>query len=323
MKNNLIKKVFSVLLVAVIFLMQFPTYSVKAVSIEEINYVINEEDVEITEEKIMKYDAKTNTTTEVNMEEIIELLTQKRTTRSNCAEAYDPFLSTSNISANVSLLAYDNFTRVTNLNAFANRVTCRLMWDAEPGYVGAGTGFLVGPNLLLTAAHCVFSSGSNTKTGWTAYPAFNDGPYIVNGTSYYTGWKEIYYSSNWTNFGWNDYDWCLCVLEEDLGTTFGYYGIQAYGTNSELNGVSVRALGYPIDINGALYQYYTSGSTSNTHARYFHTSAQTLEGMSGGPIYRTSDNCAVGIIKGGIENTTSTYGVRITQNIIDLVRSLR
>ena len=46
--------------------------------------------------------------------------------------------------------------------------------------------------------------------------------------------------------------------------------------------------------------------------------------MSGGPIARTSDNKIVGIVKGRLdEDINKTYGVRITQQIIDLINQLR
>ena len=63
---------------------------------------------------------------------------------------------------------------------------------------------------------------------------------------------------------------------------------------------------------------------SNTQSKYFYSSAKTENGMSGGPIARTSDNKIVGIVKGRLdEDINKTYGVRITQQIIDLINQLR
>lgn len=66
------------------------------------------------------------------------------------------------------------------------------------------------------------------------------------------------------------------------------------------------------------------GKISNTHARYFDCSAVVNNGMSGGPIIRESDNYAVGIVKGEYTfDASKTYGVRITQDLINLIRDLR
>ena len=40
---------------------------------------------------------------------------------------------------------------------------------------------------------------------------------------------------------------------------------------------------------------------SNTQSKYFYSSAKTENGMSGGPIARTSDNKIVGIVKGRLD----------------------
>lgn len=329
MTKKIIIKIFSVLLLTVIISTSFCTYDVKAVSLknetinsQELVSELNNSNEEIAkEEKIMKYDVKTGTTTEIDIEQISALL---RKANINVAEPYGN-IATSKNSNNVPVVLADGYgmTQVTNTTSFPYKATCRLTWNGG----GFATGFLVGPNLLLTAAHCVMkTSPSDAFANWKCYPAYNGGQVAINGTTHSTGWEEIYYSNNWVNYKSNDYDWCLCVLENDLGNDIGaYYGVQAYGSNSGLNNVAVKALGYPgQNVYDGLYQRYSTGTTSNTHARYFDCSARSFEGMSGGPIMRTSDNYVVGLVKGAYKNNTSkTYGVRMTQAIVDLINDLR
>ena len=53
---------------------------------------------------------------------------------------------------------------------------------------------------------------------------------------------------------------------------------------------------------------------------YFISSAKTTGGFSGGPYVRTLDNCVVGICHGYWSDAPdSSVGVRITQNMIDII----
>ena len=328
MTKKIIIKGFSVLLLTVIMFSAFPTYEVKAVT-KNNGAIYSQEivsDLNIisrriaTEEKIMKYDAKTGTTEEVDMEQISSVL---RSNNINVAEPYGNIV-TENNSYNVKAVTADSngMTKVTNTTSMPYRATCKIICSG-----GEATGFLVGPNLLLTAAHCVMKTSPSDKyANWTCYPAYNNGQIALNGSTHSTGWSQIYYSNNWVNTGASDYDWCLCVLEDDLGMDIGaYFGLTSYNTNSALNNVQVKALGYPYEegVYDGEFQRYSIGTVSSTQNTYFICNAKTYHGMSGGPIMRTSDNYVVGLVKGGLPNEANTLGVKITQNILDLVNSLR
>ncbi|MCI8352991.1 MAG: trypsin-like serine protease [Clostridia bacterium] len=271
-------------------------------------------------EKIIEYDIETGKTTEVDMDELKQKLTIQYNIKgygSNSTNSYDPYKCTylSN-----DITTYSSYTRVTNVSEFPYRVTCRLLFDVY-GDVGVGTGFLVGPNSLLTSAHCVLNRYDSDKAfaDWVAFPGYNNGPY--NGIS--SAWSKIYYPEKWTLTHAPEYDWCLCLLKNNIGSQVGWYGCQAYGTNSEMNNISVKALGYSNSLGEGRYQFYSTGNLFNTHDRYFQSYANVTGGMSGGPFIRTSDNYAIGIIKGYDEtDIAKSYGVRITQQIIDLINSL-
>ena len=124
---------------------------------------------------------------------------------------------------------------------------------------------------------------------------------------YSSGWAKIYYSNNWVSSHDPEYDWCISVLYEDLGSHFGWYACQTYGNNSDFNGRNVRTLGYPGDLENGQYQYYSFGSVSNTHDRYFDSSSRVVGGFSGGPIYQTSDNYIIGVVHRILYSKTSCY----------------
>lgn len=283
--------------------------------------LLEEESQPKEEEKILKYNAKTGETTEIDMEEVRENIinsysvnakqTQTQTTPTHTT-SYDPYAS--KVSQKL-ITPRSTYTRVTAYSDFPYRITCRLIYDVY-GATGIATGFLVGPNLLLTAAHCVMNmnDGDATFADWKAYPGYNNGSSFGG---YSAGWSEIIYSSNWKgNHGTSD-DWCLCILEDNLGSYCGWNGCQSYGTAAEMVGIPVRTVGYAGSEGNGRYQYYSSGSITSAYSGFIYSSAMSTGGMSGGPTMRTSDNYVVAINRG--HTSTSGVGVRIHQTIIDLI----
>ncbi len=235
-------------------------------------------------------------------------------------EPYDPYLTNNGINKyKLSPTAYSSgYTRVNDTSEFPYRVTCRITVDVY-GVQRGGTVFLVGPNILLTAAHCVMNQEDNDNlfANWIAYPGYNNGTY--KGIS--SGWSRIYYSPNWKNGHANQDDWCLCILNNSIGSQVGWYGSMSYGSSSDMKNLEVKALGYPESPGHTEYQMFSTGTLSNISSGKFDMSAPISEGMSGGPISRTSDYYAVGIIKGYYTFRPETsIGVRITEDIINLIR---
>ncbi len=72
------------------------------------------------------------------------------------------------------------------------------------GEAHGGSGALVGKNLLLTAAHCVFDKYNNnaTYTEWKALPGYNNG--MLNNLA--SGWATVYYSNAWLSGHDHEYD---------------------------------------------------------------------------------------------------------------------
>lgn len=329
MKKNILTKLFIVILLTIMTGTFLLSTNVKAISTavnDKKPYVIDEflgeelftETRSTQEEKIMMYDAATGETTEIDMDNLTQKIsTSYKRNGGNYTrtEAYDPLASTE---VSNSITPYSTYTRVTDTSAFPYRVTCRIKAEVYGDELVA-SGYLVGPNLLLTNAHCVMNMKDNDQTfaDWVAYPGYNNGAY--KGVS--SGWSKIIYPASWKNGHFVANDWCLCVLNNNIGSQLGWFGCQAYGTNAEMNGISVKTMGYPLSEGDGKYQYYSTGNLSNINNGYFYSSAMSTDGMSGGPVTRTSDDCAIGINRG--HTSTSAVGVRITQNIINLILEYR
>lgn len=311
-----------VIMVSSIFL----TSSVKAVSStlnekQKISKEVSADDV-ITisskEEKIMEYDSTTGITKEVDMDSLRESLNSKNTKNGGYTdriEAYDPLANTDTRALTVTNMLYNPVSNVTSL---PYRATCRIKADVY-GKTLIASGYVASPKIVVTAAHCVMNIKDNDAYfgDWVAYPGYNNGS-SYKGVS--SGWSKVYYSSYWKLTHSKAYDWCICVLNSDIGNTTGWYGTQSYGTNSGMDGLSVRLFGYPTEPYDGERQYYTSGTILNTNGLYFDSSIKSVDGFSGGPVTRTSDNYVVGINHGVYTSDPDTeIGVRITQNMIDII----
>lgn len=280
------------------------------------------ETLQFTQEEyvIYKYDKKTDTTTVVDTDEMLALY---NLTRTNESEGYTPPNQlTTNWDFN-SARNTPNFFFSPNLSVRPYSDTCKII--AEGG-LQHGSGFLVGSNLLLTNAHCVFTDKTfeNFYANWTCYPAYDDGAYSDN---LFTGWDTVYYSSGYGSAlesVSNENDWAICVLQSNLGNSQGWFGCRSYGSDSYLEDEPVKQMGYPKNEGfSGKYQYYSIGSITDVRSKSFDANSINHGGMSGGPIVLQSDeNYAVGLIKGRYADNT-TYGVRITSEIIDIINSLQ
>lgn len=286
--------------------------------------VIEEKDVaeteQITEEYIIyKYDRKTDTTTVVNLDEIADLY---NLTDIKESQGYTPPYQLSQINSN-SIMNTPTFFMSPNLAVRPYSDTCKIIAEGGLKY---GSGFLVGSNLLLTSAHCVFTDKTceNYFANWTCFPAYDDGPYSEG---LFTGWDTVYYSSGYSSTDEDvsqENDWAICVLQSNLGESQGWFACRYYGSNSYLKDEPVKQIGYPKNEGfSGKRQYYSIGSITNVRSKSFDANAINYEAMSGGPIVLQSDEYyAVGLIKGR-KNDNTTYGVRITSQIIDIINDLQ
>lgn len=342
MRRNFIKKILIVLLLIVLLLESLEIFfnNVQA-TVQELETPTLNEILE-SEEKIMMYDARTNETTEVDMEQLRQTVALKNKARGisdiNSIAPYDPYSSYSFMSKNVSKNGINSLTnvddsdpgleygltRVKNTALFPNRSICWIKTDAETG----GTCSIVGPNIGLTAAHCVFRSDANDRPymGFEIYAAFDVDKFIGPAT----GWTQVFYPESYLeepDTNKRDDDWAIIILGENIGNKVGWFGVQGYGTSSEMEGLEVNFYGYPgvedlgfSKTNPA--QYFGSGTiTSFPALRFplFTYSGAAIKGMSGGPITRASDNYIVGIIKGNMGDLIPGYGVPISKTMMDII----
>lgn len=325
----MLKKVLIIILIVTSFFIVSINYNAYATFDEEIVIGESEEVIENEniEPKICEYNKSTNETTIIEINDIESIM--------NFEAVYSKAKLSETPSYRNNLFCT---VRAGSQFYFANtglppyKYVCRII-TSDFQY---GTGYLVGPNLLLTCAHCVFSDRDPSKTfsGWTCYPRYDEG--LDSSLLYSSGWDKIYYSTGYTESIFDStsdkYDWCLCVLSEPLGTKMGdWLPCASYSEDSNLDSIPVQAIGYPrvYDENQNTFKFsgkvmhYSLGTISNTNPLYFDTNAKTYPGMSGGPVINTDNAYVIGIIKGNYKkDADTTYVVRLTTELVNLINSL-
>ena len=165
-KKNIVRFLF-LLGICVIVSICVPNYNVKATSLEENISVLDEK--KNTEEKIMMYDAVTKETTEVDMEELKKVIKAQNNTNSiksyipsdikTYSEVGLPKLAPAEVRASAT-----SVNRITNTSTAPYITTCRIAAKNSSGSNVYGTASMVGPNVALTCAHCVFDPYNENAT---------------------------------------------------------------------------------------------------------------------------------------------------------------
>lgn len=148
------------------------------------------------------------------------------------------------------------------------------------------TGTLVGRDLMLTAAHCVYDKGEVQKNFTYFYPNLIDNVYVLR------SWMEyIWHGTKEPDKSRGD-DWAIIRLTEPLGDTYGWMGVDSGQYDTITN------VGYATN--------FRSGNTAGVHTGCKVTERQTKtflhdcdngRGASGGPIFimKGSNAYVVGI----------------------------
>lgn len=219
-----------------------------------------------------------------------------------------------------SVIGEDERARVLDTAALPWRMICNLNIVGSLG-AGTGTGWLVGPNTILTAGHCVHDRRIG---GWatqvTVTPGLNRDvhPFGQVVARRYSAMRK------WVEEQSPDDDIAVIHLDADatpigrqsaaLGAELGTFGI-AVKRDEELQGAFVHVAGYPGEAArgfGRELWGHRSTITSVTERRLFYD-VDTSAGQSGGPAFIVEDDparpIAIAIHAYGIGGTPASLGI--------------
>lgn len=194
---------------------------------------------------------------------------------------------------------------------------------------GGGTcsASVIGPNIIVTAAHCVYNRGTRRwYRGWTFVPADRGGaaPY---GTF---RWRNARILTGWRNTGGARYDVALIRLWPNrAGRSVSYY-TGALGRSWNYGStVNLHAIGYPGNLESGRYTYICTAETFSGGTNVLRMGCNMQHGSSGGPWIRRfapyrwgNYNYVNSVVHGGVPGSGTFRGVRFSnENIVPLCRT--
>ncbi|MDR0959470.1 MAG: trypsin-like serine protease [Propionibacteriaceae bacterium] len=183
-----------------------------------------------------------------------------------------------------SIIGSDDRYRVTDTTLYPSRAIVHLL---NLNTNAQCTGWMVSSDTVVTAGHCVYgSNGWNTR--WIVAPG-KDGSNNPFGYTYDI--KSVHTDIQWIESQDIRYDWGIIKLNEPIGDTVGWFGLQY--DDSGFDGQFVTVRGYPGE---AGYQMWTlSGNISQSPTFGLCYSMDTTGGQSGSPVYITGPYYVIGI----------------------------
>lgn len=195
------------------------------------------------------------------------------------------------------------------------RTIASLLIAANDGTSWIGTGWFVGPRILLTAGHCVYMEDHG---GWAREIEVIPGrqgstqPY---GSVVATDFRSV---TGWTKDRNRDYDYAAILLPATnrLGDQLGWFGYEIRA-DDDFEDLLVNLSGYPGDKPSGT-QWFSKNKIADVDERVLTYEIDTAGGQSGAPVWvKKSDGSrySVGIHTNG--DITGNSATRITQEVFD------
>ena len=223
----------------------------------------------------------------------------------------DPFIPEE---ADKTVFGSDNRITVYQPSSYPFSAIAYMEVTGECGDTWTCTGFMVGKDRLLTAAHCLVCT---KHSAWAKYINFYFGfknykNYLYCYRGAWTAWAGDLFSDRKYSIN-NDFG---CVkFRQNVGDTVGWFGTWWDLPDNDVESKYMYVAGYR---NGILrYDYGWVDAMDRSHLSY---TMDTEPGNSGGPIF-TTDYYAVGINIAGSDNKNS--GFRLTREVMDRLNGLQ
>jgi V8-like Glu-specific endopeptidase len=176
-----------------------------------------------------------------------------------------------------AIIGDDDRQRVTNTDSWPYCVHGQIVRQFPNGRMSTVSGTMVNRHHVLTAGHCVYSHADG---GWATWAQFNPGR---NGDALPFGqaWAtDLFSVKGWTEQGMPEWDFGMLILDRDMGSFTGWFGVISLASDDDLNHRRVNITGYPLDKGGA--EMWTHGDAIHgVTEQLFYYDIDTYGGQSG------------------------------------------
>jgi V8-like Glu-specific endopeptidase len=202
------------------------------------------------------------------------------------------------------------------------RAVCYLEIRGSTGR-GQGTGWMISPDLLVTAGHCIYDAnygGNGKATDIVAYPGRNGGnfPYqpvacvVADAHPKYRGGVDP------------KYDIGILRLSRKIGVEIGWFGLAVYDLQHAMKSL-VNLGGYPTSKSPQGSMWKDAGRIESGDQHFFHYYIDTEKGMSGAPVFWSDgqQRLALAVHTTWDPAKNINAGVRITDEIMDWIEPIK
>ena len=202
------------------------------------------------------------------------------------------------------------YSYVVHLSTWFDQNGDNIAQSSEYSY---GTGYMVGPDVMLTAGHCMYDYDNGIYNKSVSVYIKKD----ESGSAATFHPINTIYSTMYTDHGNKEYDWAIVILDDNVAAQTGYFGIGT--TQNSMNGRSVSISGYSYIEDSGYRQKMCSGSITGSSDRRIEYNIETRPGHSGSPVYTASDKIAWGIHTHGDGFLADPSGIRFTAGLYEII----
>ena len=211
----------------------------------------------------------------------------------------------------------DDRRQITTTSDYPWRVHASLLITAGDGSRWIGTGWFIGPRVLITAGHvvCIKGSGVPGRDGWVSsirvFPGRN-GSETPFGEVTSTTFHSV---RGWVDNGNDEYDYGAIVLDQPKGNETGWLSFGRYA-DDDLKSVVGNICGYPGD-KAPGTQWYAARRIDAVTARKVRYDIDTAGGQSGAAVYRIKQGKRYAIAIHAYGGATTNSGTRVNRAVFD------